>query len=123
METIKAYRAQRIQDFSSAGILLSSGEEWWNTRSKAQHTFLKPKNVTHYITELSEIADDFVDRYKQSSTHTRLNLQYTNNFYLHRIRLIRPENNEMTPDFLNEMYRWALESKCRFLAIIIIHQI
>ncbi|XP_046635706.1 probable cytochrome P450 49a1 [Daphnia pulicaria] len=88
METIKAYRAQRIQDFSSAGILLSSGEEWWNTRSKAQHTFLKPKNVTHYITELSEIADDFVNR----------------------IRLIRPENNEMTPDFLNEMYRWALET-------------
>jgi hypothetical protein len=28
-----------------------------------------------------------------------------------RIRLIRQENNEMKPDFVNEMYRWALECK------------
>ena len=62
METIKAYRAQRIHDFSSAGILLSSSDEWWQTRSKAQQTFLKPKNATHYLNDLSEIADDFVDR-------------------------------------------------------------
>ena len=28
-----------------------------------------------------------------------------------RIRLIRQPNDEMSPDFLNEMYRWALECK------------
>ncbi|KAI9565465.1 hypothetical protein GHT06_009257 [Daphnia sinensis] len=88
MDTIKAYRAQRVKDFTSAGILLSSGDAWWQTRSKAQQTILKPKNATHYIPVLNDIAEDFIDR----------------------IRLIRPENNEMKPDFINEMYRWALES-------------
>lgn len=32
-------------------------------------------------------------------------------YYTIRIRLIRQENNEMHPDFVNEMYRWALECK------------
>lgn len=62
MDTIKAYRAQRIKDFTSAGILLSSGDAWWQTRSKAQQTFLKPKNATHYIPVLNDIAEDFIDR-------------------------------------------------------------
>ena len=30
-----------------------------------------------------------------------------------RIRLIRLPNDEMKPDFLNEMYKWALE--CKFV--------
>lgn len=62
METIKAYRKQRVQDLSSAGILLSSGDAWWHSRSKAQQTFLRPKNIAHYTPVLSNIADDFVDR-------------------------------------------------------------
>ncbi len=62
METIKAYRAKRIKQLDSAGILLSSGKAWWHNRSKAQQTCLKPKNVMHYNDVLSDIADDFVDR-------------------------------------------------------------
>ncbi|EFX79020.1 hypothetical protein DAPPUDRAFT_305015 [Daphnia pulex] len=87
-ETLKAYREKRIEQFTSAGILAGNGESWWNVRSKAQQPFLKTKNVNNYIPVLGQIAQEFIDR----------------------IRLIRQENNEMKPDFVNEMYRWALES-------------
>lgn len=87
-ETLKAYRAERIDQFTSAGILAGNGEPWWNIRSKAQQPFLKTKNVNNYVPVLGQIAQEFIDR----------------------IRLIRQENNEMNPDFVNEMYRWALES-------------
>lgn len=52
--------------------------------------FLKPKNIENYLSVLGQISDEFIDR----------------------IRLIRQENDEMKPDFINEMYRWALE--CMF---------
>ena len=37
--------------------------------------------------------------------------------YSIRIRYIRLDNGEMTPDFINELYRWALE--CKSLKIIL----
>lgn len=84
---LQKYRQDRPQYFTSMGIL-GNGESWWNTRSIAQPTLLKPKNVMDYIPALGEISDDFIAR----------------------IRLIRPENNEMAANFVTEMYRWALES-------------
>ncbi len=71
------------------GITSGNGEDWWRIRSKAQPAFLKWNNVVNYAPVLSEIADEFVER----------------------IRLIRQENDEMKPDFLNELYRWSLECK------------
>ena len=47
----------------------------------------KTNITTYYLPALGDIAEEFVDR----------------------IRLIRQANNEMKPDFINEMYRWALE--------------
>ena len=37
----------------------------------------------------------------------------------YRIRLIRPESNEMNDDFLNELYRWALECKYNCLLLFL----
>ena len=89
-EALKHYRMKRVEHYTSHGILPGNGENWWRIRSKAQPVFLKPKNIENYLPILGQISDEFIDR----------------------IRLIRQENNEMKPDSINEMYRWALE--CMF---------
>ena len=94
-EILKHYRKKRIEKYASGGILITCGEDWWRIRSKAQQPFLKTKNVEHYVPVLGDIADEFIER----------------------IRLIRLENGEMRPDFLNEMYKWALE--CEFIILLI----
>lgn len=80
METIKAYRAKRVKQLSSAGILLSSGKAWWLNRSKAQQTCLKPKNVLYYKDVLGDIADDFVDR-SVAINHSTRNINSLANFF------------------------------------------
>ena len=89
-EALKHYRTKRVEHYTSNGILPGNGEDWWRIRSKSQPVFLKPKNIENYLPVLGQISDEFIDR----------------------IRLIRQENDEMKPDFINEMYRWALE--CMF---------
>jgi len=86
-EVLKKYRGERTEYFTSMGIL-GNGETWWKTRSIAQPALLKPKNIMDYVPALGQISDDFIER----------------------IRHIRPENNEMAPDFVTDLYRWALES-------------
>ena len=61
---LKQYRTERPHQFISTGILGGNGEDWWNTRSKAQQTLLKPKNVNNYIPVLSRISDDFIARFR-----------------------------------------------------------
>nr|QST15060.1 CYP362A7 protein [Diaphanosoma celebensis] len=87
-DTLKKYREKRVEHYSSAGLILAQGEDWWKLRSKAQQPMMKPKNIYNYLPAINDIGDEFIDR----------------------IRLIRQENNEMKPDFINELYRWALES-------------
>ena len=84
---LKHYRKKRVEQYASGGILITHGEDWYRIRSKAQPAFLKTKNVEHYVPALGDIVNDFINR----------------------IRFIRQENDEMKPDFLNEMYKWALE--------------
>jgi hypothetical protein len=84
------YRQKRVEHFTSNGILNGNGDDWWRIRSKAQQPFLKTSNIEYYLPALGDIAEEFIDR----------------------IRLIRSkDNNEMKPDFINEMYKWALECK------------
>nr|QST15057.1 CYP362A4 protein [Diaphanosoma celebensis] len=86
--SLKMYRDKRPEIFKSTGLLLDNGENWWRIRSKTQQSLLKPQNVKTYLPVMGQIADEFIDR----------------------IRSIRLENNEMRPDFVSELYRWALES-------------
>lgn len=89
-ETIKVYRAKRVEQYAiKNGLMAGVGESWWTIRSIAQQPMLKPKNFTNYLPVLGGIAEEFIER----------------------IRSIRQPNNEMKPDFINEMYRWALECK------------
>jgi len=89
LQTMTKHRQQRIEYLKAGGLLIDNGDLWWRIRSKAQQPLLKTKNLKNYLPAIGQIADEFVDR----------------------IRLIRPDNNEMTSDFANEMHRWALECK------------
>lgn len=61
-ETLGAYRAKRVEHFSTGGVLVDNGEFWWQIRSKAQQPFLKTKNFSKYLPVLGKISDEFVDR-------------------------------------------------------------
>lgn len=88
-DTIKVYRKRRVELADAAGLLLSEGPDWWRVRSKSQQVLLKTQNTNNYMPALGQITDEFVQR----------------------IRTIRrPHDQEMPADFLNEMYRWTLES-------------
>nr|QST15058.1 CYP362A5 protein [Diaphanosoma celebensis] len=87
-DSVRKYREERVEYYTSTGLLFAEGEDWWKLRSKVQQSLLKPQNIYNYLPAINDIGHEFIDR----------------------IRLIRQENNEMKPDFLNELYRWALES-------------
>ena len=78
-----------MEQFTSDGLINGNGEDWWHIRSKAQQPLLRDWNAEYHLSVLGNIASDFIDR----------------------IKSIRQENNEMKPDFVNEMYNWALECK------------
>nr|QST15056.1 CYP362A3 protein [Diaphanosoma celebensis] len=88
LQTMLKHRQSRSEFLQSGGLLNDNGEKWWRVRSKAQQPLLKTKNIKNYLPTIGHIADEFIDR----------------------IRLIRLGNNEMKPDFTNELHRWALES-------------
>ncbi len=56
------YRAKRVENYATGGILVDNGEVWWRVRSKAQQPFLKTKNITNYVPILGKIGDEFIDR-------------------------------------------------------------
>ena len=78
-----------MEQFESEGLINGNGQDWWSIRSKAQQPLLRNWNAEYYLPVLGNIAGELIER----------------------IRLIRQENNEMKPDFINEMYKWALECK------------
>ena len=62
-ETLKVYRRKRVEHFTaSAGLLVGSGEPWWQIRSKVQQPLLKPKNMNNYLPVIGNISDEFVER-------------------------------------------------------------
>lgn len=72
-ETLKHYRANRPEKFTSDGILIDHGDEgWWRIRSKARHTFLNKKKEENYMPVLGNIAEEFIDRYFVYMWHKKL---------------------------------------------------
>ncbi len=82
-ETLKAYRAKRVEQFASAGLLPGNGEEWWNIRSKAQQPFLKTKNINNYVNVLGQIANEFIDRYLYSFVEIGLSFSTALSVFIH----------------------------------------
>ncbi|KAK2719090.1 hypothetical protein QYM36_004800 [Artemia franciscana] len=86
--TLKNYREKKTEHFDKSGILVMSGPEWWEIRSKVQQPMLKPQNIAMYLPAMESVSKEMVER----------------------IKVLRDENMETPEDFINEMYKWALES-------------
>lgn len=86
-ESLKAYRESRKQWYTSTGILILQGKEWHDLRSKTQKHLLKPKAIRAYLDPMQDVTRDFINK-------------------MLKIR----DNNKEVPDFLCELYKWALES-------------
>lgn len=65
-------------------------EDWFKFRSIVNPVFLKPNNILPYVAKMNAVADQFVDNI---------------NFFSKQ-----DPNGEMPFNFLNEVYKWSLES-------------
>ncbi|XP_042865194.1 probable cytochrome P450 49a1 [Penaeus japonicus] len=70
------------------GLLSEQGEEWWRLRRLTQPHTMKVKTVAHYLPEIDLVATEFLDRLPE----------------------VLDENNEIPHDFLQELFKWALET-------------
>ncbi|XP_049811773.1 probable cytochrome P450 301a1, mitochondrial isoform X2 [Schistocerca nitens] len=70
------------------GVAVTQGEEWYNFRRKVNQPLMQPRSAKLYVGPIDQVAEDFVNR----------------------MVLLRDENLEMPDNFLNELYKWALES-------------
>jgi cytochrome P450 len=71
------------------GLLVSQKDEWKQFRSKVQRPMLRPKTSQGYIPVLGEIADEFLTT---------------------KVRDLRDPEGRLPDTFLQELYKWALES-------------
>lgn len=69
------------------GILTENGEEWWRVRSRVQAPLMKPKNVAMYLPKVDEATLKLMDRIDELQTET----------------------GQTDDQFLQELYKWALE--------------
>ena len=93
--TLKNYREKKTEHFDKSGILVMSGPEWWEIRSKVQQPMLKPQNIAMYLPAMESVSKEMVER----------------------IKVLRDENMETPEDFINEMYKWALECEFHFFTL------
>ena len=85
------YVREKGELFSDApGLLTAQGDEWQQFRRQVQQPMLRPKSAVGYTEKIEDIAQEFIDS---------------------RVRPRRDSRTRQMPeDFLEELYRWALES-------------
>lgn len=71
------------------GLLTSEGDQWYNFRTKVQQPMLRPKSTLRYTPDLESIAEEFISQ---------------------KIIDARDGKSEIGPDFIEDLYKWALES-------------
>ena len=72
------------------GLLSTQGEEWEISRKKVQGPMLRPKSAVTYTDMIEAVALDFIEE--------------------KIVKLRNPKTNQMPENFLQETYRWGLES-------------
>ncbi|XP_065571694.1 probable cytochrome P450 301a1, mitochondrial [Artemia franciscana] len=87
-ETLKKYREEKLDAIEDLGLLITNGEDWWTIRTKVQQPMMRPQNMLKYLSIMETVSVKMVER----------------------IREVRNHNNETPDTFLNEMFKWALES-------------
>ena len=78
------------QGDGTEGLLTANGEEWYNFRSKVQQPMLRPKSTLRYTPELEQIAQEFIEMKIMKKKNS--------------------ENEQVGVDFLDDLYKWSLES-------------
>ncbi|XP_046391143.1 probable cytochrome P450 49a1 [Ischnura elegans] len=90
MATMSYYRNEMRKEYFQGvvGVLIQNGPKWLESRSRVNPAMMQPRTSMRYIPPISSVAQEFVDR----------------------MRAIKDQNDEMPPDFMNELFKWALES-------------
>lgn len=71
----------------------SHGEKWRSFRSKVQRPILQPQTVKKYVAPIETVTEDFI-KYMENA---------------------RDGNGDLPHEFDNDIHRWSLECKWRFL--------
>lgn len=85
--SMKNIRERNYEIYSSVGLAAGNGESWLDLRRKAQKSMMRPQIMKTYLPQMNVISDDLI----------------------RRIRLLKQPNHQV-PNFMNELFKWALES-------------
>ncbi|KAK7793314.1 hypothetical protein R5R35_011522 [Gryllus longicercus] len=90
IKTLHYYRTVLRKDKYEGvyGTITSQGKEWQDFRSKVNQPLMQPRSARRYFAPIDEVAQDFIGR----------------------MRDLRDENMELPAGFINELYKWSLES-------------
>ncbi|XP_071447542.1 probable cytochrome P450 301a1, mitochondrial [Hetaerina americana] len=90
LQAMTYYRQVVRKNFYSdgGGVLVQDGEKWLAARSKANQPLLQPRISKKYIQPIGNVAQEFIEQ----------------------IRILRDSRDEMPPDFVNELFKWSIES-------------
>ncbi|XP_071452498.1 probable cytochrome P450 301a1, mitochondrial [Hetaerina americana] len=90
IQSMEYYRNVLRKDFYQDGgsVMTDQGPKWSEARSKVNQPMMQPRISKQYVTPIACVAQEFIDK----------------------TRAMRDENDELPPDFINELYKWSLES-------------
>ncbi|KYN04117.1 putative cytochrome P450 12b2, mitochondrial [Cyphomyrmex costatus] len=92
MEPLHNYRKNREDIYKGQyGLTTSQGELWKEFRSKVGPHMMRPKIVKMHVAQIHDITNEFVDKIST---------------------LLDPKTLELPDDFMNELYKWSVESMC-----------
>ncbi|XP_011053756.1 PREDICTED: probable cytochrome P450 12b2, mitochondrial [Acromyrmex echinatior] len=92
LEPLHNYRKNRKDIYKGQyGLTTSQGESWKDFRSKVSPHMMRPNTVKTHTTQIHAITSEFVDK---MST------------------LRDPKTLELPDDFMNELYKWSVETMC-----------
>lgn len=76
------------EKFHNVPGLVGQGEAWGKIRTAVNPVMLKPSTINHYIPASDHITLEFIERLKS----------------------LRDKNDEVPPDFISEVSKWAMET-------------
>ncbi|XP_066600199.1 cytochrome P450 CYP12A2-like [Prorops nasuta] len=92
MESLHHYRLNRECFYKDQiGLTTTQGKQWHDFRSKVNQHLMQPRAIKPHVSQINEVADDFLTKIRELRDPTTL---------------------EVPGTFNNEMNKWALESIC-----------
>ncbi|KAG8226448.1 hypothetical protein J437_LFUL003440 [Ladona fulva] len=90
LQSLDYYRNVYRKDFFEGvgGVLVEQGERWKKFRSTVNPPMMQPRVALRYLKPITEVTNDLIKRTKS----------------------LRNSVGEMPDDFINELFKWALES-------------